>query len=502
MGARLRVLSQVRWGDYLVALGLVAAISVVIGIVLSAARIANISILYLLAVLAAAIRFGRGPAILASIAAFLTFNWFFVGPVHTLLVARPEEIVDLLVLLLAAVVTGQLAARERARHQEAEAREREAVLLQAIIAAMSEGDLDLERGLRAATDLLRRDLGLATVRVVLDDQVDPASAAGQALGGDLTAVESGHRRALPLAVHGGQSIGTLLVARPEEAPPFDAHDERILVAAAAQLGTAIERVRLRREATEAETLRRTDELKTALLSAVSHDLRTPLASIIASAGSLRQQEIAWTSEDRDEFALTIEEEAQRLNRIVGNLLDLSRIQGGSLRPAKARHDLAMLVDDVVARLRPQLPAHSFVVEVPEDLPPVLIDWVEIDQVLSNLVENAAKYSPPGTEVRIAARPIAREIEVQVADRGPGIPREALPHLFTPFFRVLGRDRMKGPQGSGLGLAVARGLIEAHGGRLGVQNRRGGGAIFTFTLPLLASAAGTTGATPRREEQHA
>ena len=124
----------------------------------------------LLAVLAAAIRFGRGLAISASLAAFLTFNWFFVGPVHTLLVARPEEIVDLLVLLLAAVVTGQLAARERARHQEAEAREREAVLLQAIIAAMSEGDLDLERGLRSATELLRRDLGLATVRVVLDYQ--------------------------------------------------------------------------------------------------------------------------------------------------------------------------------------------------------------------------------------------------------------------------------------------------------------------------------------------
>ena len=139
---------------------------------------------------------------------------------------------------------------------------------------------------------------------------------------------------MPLAVHGGQAVpGTLLVARLEDAPPFDAHDERLLTAAAAQLGTAIERVRLRREATEAETLRRTDELKTAL-NAVSHDLRTPLASIIASAGSLRQQEIAWTSEDRDEFALTIEEEAQRLNRIAGVLLDLSRIQGGSLHPTR------------------------------------------------------------------------------------------------------------------------------------------------------------------------
>lgn len=179
----------------------------------------------------------------------------------------------------------------------------------------------------------------------------------------------------------------------------------------------------------------------------------------------------------------------RLDRIVGNLLDLSRIQGGSLRPALRRHDLAVLIDDALARLRPLFPTHRFVADLPPGLPPVNIDWVAIDQVLANLIENAARYAPPGTEVRIAARRGAQEIAIEVTDRGPGIPDAALSHLFTPFFRVqTDTEPGTGASGFGLGLAVARGLVEAHGGMLGVRNRRGGGAVFTFTLPLATGVA--------------
>lgn len=483
MVARHRSGHRAAWRDYAAALAMVLAVGVLIGLILGVARIANISVLYLIAVLAAAVRFGRGPAILAAVAAVLTFNWFFVGPVHTLRVARPEELVDLAALLLTAVVTGQLAARERARHLDAEAREREAETRRAIGAALSEDDLDLERGLRGVSERLRRDLRLAAVRIALDPRRPTPGA-----------TPSGHRRALPVTVEDGQAIGTLLVERSERLPPFDAVDERLLRAVARQLGVAIERVRLRREATEAETLRRADGLKTALLNAVSHDLRTPLAAILAAAGSLRQGGIAWSDEDRREFALTIEEEARRLDRIVGNLLDLSRIRDGSLQPNRACHDLGLLIDDAVARLRPLLAAHAIAVDIPDDLPPVFIDWSAIDQVLANLLENAAKYSPPGGEIRIAARRVARGLEVQVADRGPGIPREALPRLFTPFFRVPGGPQTTGPPGSGLGLAVARGLIEAHGGGLEARNRRDGGAVFTFTLPWGATTpAGAAGA---------
>jgi two-component system sensor histidine kinase KdpD len=228
-------------------------------------------------------------------------------------------------------------------------------------------------------------------------------------------------------------------------------------------------------------LRRTDQLRAALLNAVSHDLRTPLATIIASAGSLRQQDVAWTEEDRLAFAQAIEEEATHLNHLVGNLLDLSRIEGGSLRPQQSWLDLEAVIDDVVDRLRPVTNQHQLHVDVSDDLPPVWLDPVEIGEVVYNLIENAAKYAPPHTGIDLTARADAGNVVVGVADRGPGIPTSALPHLFDPFYRVAdGRPRSSG---LGLGLAIVKGLVEAHGGRVWVENRAGGGARFAFTLPL-------------------
>jgi len=246
-----------------------------------------------------------------------------------------------------------------------------------------------------------------------------------------------------------------------------------------------EQERRQREAAEAEILRRTDELRTALLHAVSHDLRTPLSTIIAGAESLLEEDVKWTEDDRREFAQSIYTEARRLNRIVGNILDLSRIEAGSLCPQKEWHDLAALVDDAVGRLRLLLAAHPVAVDVPENLPPVELDYVQIDQVLSNLLENAARHTPEGTPITVSARLEKEEVRVEVRDEGPGIPPEVLPRLFRPFSRV----EMPGarPASVGLGLAIARGLVEAHGGRIWVQSRPGRGACFTFTLPLSVAA---------------
>jgi len=267
--------------------------------------------------------------------------------------------------------------------------------------------------------------------------------------------------------------------------------DRLVSAAATRIGLAAERDRLNKEATEAEILRRTDQLRTALLNAVSHDLRTPLATIIASAGSLRQHDVAWTEDDRQGFAQAIEEQAERLNRLVGNLLDLSRIEGGILRPQQNWHDLGLLVDDVVRRLASVTQRHRITVSVAQDLPPVVLDAVEIDEVLSNLVENAAKYSPPETEIHVEVRREGQAVRVVVADRGPGIPADALPHLFDPFYRAM--DGQPRPQGLGLGLAIVKGLVEAHGGHVKAENRGGGGARFVFTLPVGGALAGTPGA---------
>jgi two-component system sensor histidine kinase KdpD len=258
-------------------------------------------------------------------------------------------------------------------------------------------------------------------------------------------------------------------------------DDRLLSAVGSQLAFAIERTRLREEAAEADILRRTDELRTALLNTVSHDLRTPLSSIIASAGSLLQQDVQWSEEERSDFARAIEEEGERLNRLVGNLLDLSRIQAGSLVPQRGWYDLSALVDDVLGRLRSVTSRHQVTASVEDELPPVFLDYIEIDEVLANLIENATKYTPPGSEITVRVTREDDDVRVEVADTGPGIPAEALPRLFEPFYRVQREGQTA--RGTGLGLAVAKGLVDAHGGHIWADNRSEGGASFVFTIPL-------------------
>lgn len=502
---------------YLLSFAAVAVVSLVIGIIETRFRVANISMLYLLAVLAAASFGGRGPAIIASISAFLAFDWFFVEPVHTFTVADPEEWFALVLFLATATITGQLAADQRRRAEEARAREHEAVLLYEAAGLLAESDLGA--GCAGIGQRLLAELPVAAVAIeVRDDGGVPRIAASC---GDAEAIaaatQTGARSVKVLGVaarreatwvrvvapgRGGavsrfanrvhvvplgtpeRRLGALLVVRANR-ERLSVGDGRVLAGLGAQLTVALERRRLRQLATEREVLQRADLVKTALLGAVSHDLRTPLAAIIASAGSLRQREVEWTAGERDAFARDIEQAARRLSRIVTNLLDLSRIEAGSLRPDRGWYDLGALVDDVVGRLRGAMPAREMLVAVPEALPPVFLDYVEIDQVLSNLIENAARYSPAGTPLEIDVEVAGDTVSVSVSDRGPGLPAEAMGRLFDPFYRVVTR---RGPSGTGLGLAVARGLVEAHGGAISVENRPGGGARFTFTLPADRSVA--------------
>jgi two-component system sensor histidine kinase KdpD len=516
------------WVGYAAALGAVALVSLFIGFVLGQVTLANASMLYLIAVLATAVACGRGPAVFASVVAFLTFDWFFVSPVHQWTVGDATEWLSLLLFLLTAIVTGQLAAGQRERAREARVREREALLLYDVVRLM--GDSELDDALEAVADRLRHELHLVAVGVEL---LRPGGEAVRIAAGDAAEVQllraggnastrvlQGGRGPLttqhatpgrwvrivpptrptpadpdlprerfdvvPVKV-GDRRAGSLFLVHPPTGRSLTAADDRLLSAVAAQLGHAMERDRLLKEATEAEILRRTDQLRSALLSAVSHDLRTPLASIMAAAGSLRQPDIEWTSEERLGFAQGIEEEAERLNRIVGNLLDLSRIEAGSLRPEKGWYDLGALVDDVLTRLRGITARHRVQVTVPDDLPPLLLDYVEIDEVIYNLVENAAKYAPADTEIEVEVEVVVEPrrdsgaVQVSVADRGPGVPPAALAHLFEPFYRV--SDGTPRPQGLGLGLAVVKGLVEAHGGRVWAENRAGGGARFVFVLPI-------------------
>lgn len=249
-----------------------------------------------------------------------------------------------------------------------------------------------------------------------------------------------------------------------------------------QAASIIERGRLRDESLQVEVLRRTDALRAALLSSVSHDLRTPLSSIKAAASSLQQEDVEWDEEARHSFAATIENEADRLNRLVDNLLDMSRIEGGALKPEKELYLIEELIRDVLEHMQFTLRGREVKTVLFDNLPPVELDYLQIDQALTNLIENAVRYTPEGSPIEIGAEALDGQMRIYVADRGPGIPQQDKERIFDKFYRVMSSQR-KNAMGTGLGLAVCRGLVEANGGRIWVENRAGGGAIFRLTLPV-------------------
>ena len=510
---------------YLVALAGVCVVSLFIGLVVKQVNLANSSMLYLLAVMATALAFGRGPAIFASFTAFLVFDYFFVQPLYQFTVSDPDEWLSLMLFLLTATVTGQLAGEQRRRAHDAFLREREAVVLYDVVRLL--GEPDLNHVLGRVAERLRRELQLEALIIELAQPTGEvqrftagaAAAIARADGGLRTRVMHASRSGaageddahaapgrwvrivrpsrssapaerddlhlVPIRV-GDTRVGDLLLIGPADGDSFDRTEDRLVSAAAAQIGVAIDRARLREEATQAELLQRTDALRRALLNAVSHDLRTPLATIMASAGSLRQNDVAWTDAERQGFTQAIEQEAARLNRLVGNLLDLSRIEAGSLQPQKSWQDVETLIDDVLERLRSVTRNHRVRVVLPGVPIAAYLDPVEIGEVLYNLVENAAKYSPSGTEILIEADVDSHWLSLSVSDRGPGVPAAALPYLFAPFYRVIdGRPRA---QGLGLGLAIVKGLVDAHHGRVFADNRDGGGARFALALPVADDGA--------------
>ncbi len=502
------------WRGYALAAAAVIVASEVIAL-LGPLHLTNGSMVYLGAVLVVAVVAGRGPAVAAALGAFLALNFLFTEPRFTLAVNDPDVVVALLAFLLVAVVTSQLAAEQRERALQAAEREGEAVLLHDIATLLA--TRPLRRAAEGVAERLRADLGAVAVSIDLGGTRSRSIVAGNAgalreaisAGGSIDVLapgtvadggkplrETSWRRIaaphpprrlpsgsrllrVPIGSDEGSSTGRMHVLLQPSASRLPERMARVLATVANQLAAAAEQDALRRAATEAEMLRRSDELRRQLLNAVSHDLRTPLASIIAAAGSLRQTDVAWTDEDRRDFASAIEQEALRLNRIVGNLLDLGRIQDGSLVPSREWHDPSVVLQDAVDRLRASLPNREIQLDVPSDLPAVLLDAVEIDQVITNLVENAANASASTKPIRVSAGLVEGELRVSIEDQGPGLPPGPSSRLFEPFVRDPGEPASPG---SGLGLAIARGLVAAHGGRIWAENRPRGGAKFEFALP--------------------
>ena len=488
-----------------------AALSLVLATALAALLhlqmgVSDAAIVYLLAVVAVGTGYGSWLAVGTSVASFLLYDFFFVQPLYTFAIAAPEEWLDLLLFLVVAIAIGRLSALQLQRRREAELRGAEARAM----FAMSRDIATTATALEAAPILagrLVRDAEMARVwiglgdslrdeRVVADTQPEqprPAVASRWTLhssSGDTqpswarvreTTVarprEGSESRDLrlrqlgddgpstvmrvPIKV-GGETIGSLWATRPQTDPFPGRSHSRLLAAAADQLGQSVVRDRLASEATAVEVARQGDALKSALLDSVSHDLRTPLAAIRAAAGNLMDPAVKLDPEAEREVARSIDQEAQRLSRLVRNMLDLGRIEGGALHPSLELYDLADLVDPVVERVAPTLAPSTVEVAIPGDLPTVQVDAMFVDQILTNLLENAARYAP-GKQIRVSAKAVSDQVWLIVEDSGAGVAASAMPHIFERFYRAPRRQGSRSEGGSGIGLAVVKGLAEAMGG---------------------------------------
>ena len=474
----------------------------------------DVALVYLLLSFVVALLYGSRPAALAAILSFVAYNVLFLEPYYSLRIARPHDLFTLLVFLAIATTTGQLVARVRTRAEIAERERRHAQMMYELITGLI-GDVDLPRTLHAIVERVVSVFGAAGSRILLldddgslvvraayglderashIDRQEQAVAAWVVQHGALAGLGSRRVRLvggtgrssrgedvifLPIATP-AQTIGVLEV-RGHSGDRFSDEDKRLLTGFTSRAALALDRARLTAESTRAAALAKSDELKSALLASVSHDLRTPLAVIKASATAMLDRSVAWPDAARDDFLSAIDEETDRLTRMVENLLDLSRIEGGVLRPDKGWHDLGELVGDVVRRAAPRAAeqGHALVVAPLPQLPSLCFDHVEIAQVLINLVENALTHTPAGTRVVISAEEVPGAVEVAVRDDGPGIDAQDLPHVFETFYRS---ERRRSAPGSGIGLATAKGLVEAHGGRIRAESAPGAGAAFAFTIP--------------------
>ena len=414
----------------------------------------SLGVLYVFAVLPTAIVFGMAFAVGVSVASMLAFNFFFLPPEHTLALRDSANWFALAVYVVTAVVVSELAARSRRRAADAARRELEATLLADVAATLLEADHVQER-LKDVAGHVAHALGLDRVRIELASvrRPDPRESA--------TDLRFGTRH-----------VGRMFYPAGAMLPPDVS--QRILPALSSMLAVAVDRERLSLAAVEAEALRRSDAIKTAVLRAVSHDLRSPLTAIRAAGEGLGRKDLQLDDSDRAELAETITGEAARLERLVTNLIDLSRLEAGAARPRPELWPAEDLVGRALETLGPA--ARRVDVHLPNEAVAAAVDGAQIERVLVNLLENAAKFSSPADRIDVDVGSREGELVVRVRDHGPGIPPDRAARIFDPF------ESSSVSTGTGLGLAIATGFAQANGGRVWFEPGEGGGAVFVLALP--------------------
>ena len=461
-------------------------------------KLADAVMVYLLAIVLVSLRFGYGPSLFAAVLSIGCFDFFFIPPFYTFAVRDLSHVVTFGVMFFVAWVISGLTQRVRAQATAAGQRERRTASLYALSRELSATNR-VEDIARIAARHLFDALGVEAALLVpspdrsrvLDLNTgrhrDPLDESERAVaqwvweherpaGAGTDTSPSAKAQYLPLLAARGK-VAVLGIAAPDLARPKSAEARQHLAAFANQIASAIERTELARAAQWAQLQMETEQMRSSLLSSVSHDLRTPLAVMTGAASTLLEEAVDVPT--RRELTESILQEAQRLNRLVRNLLDMTRLEAGAVRVNKEWQPLEEVVGSALNRVEEALAGRSVVTELSPELPLVPLDAVLIEQVLVNLLENAIKYTPPGSPLEIRAWPRPGGVEVSVADHGPGVPPGEERRIFDKFYR--GGGARGG--GVGLGLAICRAIVMAHGGRLSVENREQGGAEFRFQLPI-------------------
>ncbi|MGA2491182.1 MAG: DUF4118 domain-containing protein, partial [Anaerolineales bacterium] len=485
-------------GRYLLGLLLVAAATGLSALVTPYIHPTNLVVIYLLSVVVAALYLGRGPAILTSILGVAAFDYFFVPPHLTLAVTDSEYLLTFVGLLAVSLVISQLTAVVRGQAEAVRRRETETVELYELGRDLTVA-ADLEAVAQAAISHVGQTFNWEvavflpvknTLKVYalssglsISDN-DQAVAVwvfehGQLAGRGTDTLPEAALRYQPLKTTRGV-VGVLGVKPVDLALQLTREQVRTLDAFANQIGLAIERASLAEQARQAELLEVTDKLQTALLNSISHDLRTPLVSITGALSSLADDQIMLDPAARRSLIETASEEADRLNRLVGNLLDMTRLESGAMRFKKEACDIQDVIGSALEELGSRLGKRSINIEIPPEFPLIQLDFVLIERVLVNVIDNALKYSPADMPIEIKAHAAGAFMEIDVADRGIGIPPEDLNRIFDKFYRVQHPGNVSG---TGLGLSISKGIVQAQGGFIAAENRPGGGTIITIALPL-------------------
>ncbi|MEN6615380.1 MAG: DUF4118 domain-containing protein, partial [Syntrophorhabdus sp.] len=487
------------WRNYIWAIIAVFIVTVVGKVLASYLDLTNIVLFYLVPVLVSSVRWGRGPAFFSCFLGVLSFNFFFVPPVYTFEVANMQHLVVLIVFFLVALVTGTIATRLKDEMRRAREREDRTLALYELsreIAAMT----DLNQVLKRFVDKVGETIkGMAVV--LIKDQDSGAMDQVVSTGDDAAFNEREYAVARWVIEHGrpagkglgmfegehslfffpvkgeNKTLGVLGIRQSAEDAVLTPEQHQLVETLSNLAAVVIVRLELEKEAEHAKWLEESEKLHRTLLNSISHDFRTPLASITAAVTSLLTHEDIYSRETKEIFLKTINEEARRMNRFVENLLDMVRLESGTLKLNMKPCDIQDIIGVVLREARDILSGHPVTVDIPTEIPSVMADFILVEQVLINLLENSAKYSPADTPISISVEQKGKEVLITVGDKGPLIPGTEKEHVFDKFYR---QSSMKHVSGTGLGLSICKGIIEAHGGHIGMESSPGSGNRFHFS----------------------